>query len=81
MKIDYALGNDRDANGQAALALAVHMLDVLASKTELLTEGEVSLILTNALHSLPDSSRDVDDTARQIITNLKTKIRKPSKGR
>lgn len=78
MKIEFAPRNQCEANGQAAFALVVSLLDVLARKTDLLTEGEVSLIIEDALRSMPDSPHPLDEKANELVAALRGKIKKPA---
>lgn len=72
----FADRSHAEASGQAALALAVALLDVLARKTQTLSDGEVSLIISEALRYLPSSPHRVDESAREIVSDLIGKIRR-----
>jgi hypothetical protein len=68
-----------EANGQAALALMICFLDVLSRKTDLLRQGETSLIVEEAIRILPSSPHPMDEAARELVEALRGRFKKAPK--
>jgi hypothetical protein len=80
MKPTFVKGPLADANGEAALALVVSLLDVLVTKTKTLSDGQVGLIMTQALSCLPeDSPRAIETEARALIVKLNESFKRPKR--
>lgn len=79
MKPKFAPRAQCEANGQAAFSLMVCLLEVLARKETLLTEGEMTLIIENAHRRLPSSPHQIDELARDLVASLRGQFRRPMK--